>query len=514
MAALLLSLSAKGVAVFALGAAVAALLRRSSASVRHGVWAATFAAALAVPALDAIGPSWGVPVLPAGPVSALPSVEPGVALAGLSGALPSGPPVSSMGEGTGMGLAAWLVGLWPLGVAAVAARWLRAYARGRRLVRASRVVDDGVWTARVRDAASAVGVAGPVRLRVSDALAVPVAWGWGRPTVLLPARSGAWGEERARAVLAHEIAHLRRRDAWTQALAQAALAVHWPNPLAWAAYRRLRAEREQACDDAVLASGASPPSYAAHLVAVAREIRAARPAPAVLAALVAPDELEARVRAVLDDRRRRGRAGRGATRAAVGLAVVLGTPLAAVHPVASQRPPETPPRPDAVEAEEPLDQPEPAVAAIAPTSSVAAGSGDDQPSARSRRDEFTRPSANDGVYRRDTTDADETQLQHEASAVEREAASVEREAARVEREAAQARREGHTVEREVASVQREVARLARATAALEREAERVEREAARVEREAARLAREAAQAERGPPEPPPGPPEPPPALGL
>ena len=53
-------------------------------------------------------------------------------------------------------------------------------------------------------------------------------------------------------VLLHEIGHLCRRDLWVQRLFKLALAVHWWNPLVWAANRLARADREVACDDWVL----------------------------------------------------------------------------------------------------------------------------------------------------------------------------------------------------------------------------------------------------------------------
>ena len=57
------------------------------------------------------------------------------------------------------------------------------------------------------------------------------------------------------AVLLHELAHLRRRDPLWQLVAHCGLALHWFNPLAWFAVRRLRIEQERACDDFVLRAG-------------------------------------------------------------------------------------------------------------------------------------------------------------------------------------------------------------------------------------------------------------------
>ena len=486
--AALLALAVKGAAVFGLGWAAAALLGRSSASLRHCAWAVTFAAALAVPALDGLGPAWGVAVLPAPePTTATlgPLVDPSVAVETVSAGTEGGGP---------LGLTALLGGLWLVGGSFVGARWLRGYAVARRVVRAARPVDDAAWADRLRAAAREVGLAGPVRLKLSAEVAVPVAWGWGPPTVVLPRQSEDWSEDRARAVLTHELAHLRRRDAWVQVLAQVALVVHWPNPLAWASYRRLRDAREQACDDAALRGGTPPPAYAAHLVGVARALRPSRPTPTALAAMVATDELETRVRAVLDGGRRRGPVGRWVTAASLALAVAVGGPLAAFQPVTGQRPSEAP-RPLATALTVPaLSTTPPASPKTTPEHADATPPPEDRVSSA-----YT----DGGGTRRDTTDTDLARVrreaavaQREATAVERDAAAVEREAARVERDAAHVRRQRHAAEREAGRVQREADRVQRDAAAVEREVDHVERTLAAVKQDAATAQREAAAVER------------------
>ena len=55
-----------------------------------------------------------------------------------------------------------------------------------------------------------------------------------------------------RHVLLHEAAHLRRHDLRWHWAGHAVLIIHWLNPLVWLALRRMRADREAACDDVVL----------------------------------------------------------------------------------------------------------------------------------------------------------------------------------------------------------------------------------------------------------------------
>ena len=94
-------------------------------------------------------------------------------------------------------------------------------------------------------------------------------WGVLRPVIMLPVEASAWSDERRRVVLLHELAHIRRYDTFTQWFAQAALVLHWFNPLAWRVYRRFLMEREHAADDLVLAGGARPSTYASHLLHLA-----------------------------------------------------------------------------------------------------------------------------------------------------------------------------------------------------------------------------------------------------
>jgi hypothetical protein len=100
-----------------------------------------------------------------------------------------------------------------------------------------------------------------------------------RPAVLMPTGAADWPAGRQRVVLLHELAHVRRRDCQVQLVAHLALALHWFNPLAWWAVRRLRIEREHACDDHVLRSGARASDYADHLLQIARGLL---PAAAIL----------------------------------------------------------------------------------------------------------------------------------------------------------------------------------------------------------------------------------------
>ncbi|SPE43530.1 membrane hypothetical protein [Candidatus Sulfopaludibacter sp. SbA3] len=87
----------------------------------------------------------------------------------------------------------------------------------------------------------------------SERVAVPVTVGWLRPRVVLPLDWRGWNREKLDAVLAHEGAHVRRRDGLVAALAGVNRCLFWFHPLAWIVERKLALLAEQACDECCVA---------------------------------------------------------------------------------------------------------------------------------------------------------------------------------------------------------------------------------------------------------------------
>ena len=104
---------------------------------------------------------------------------------------------------------------------------------------------------------SMLRVAGQVRIsapagkgiRICDDIPSPFIFGIFRPVIYLPSRLT---EAEAECILAHERAHLKRRDHWWKPLGFVLLTVHWFNPVLWVAYILLCRDIEQACDERVL----------------------------------------------------------------------------------------------------------------------------------------------------------------------------------------------------------------------------------------------------------------------
>ena len=172
-----------------------------------------------------------------------------------------------------------------------------------------------------------VPLARNIALLESDSRLAPMALGLFRSTVVLPEEAHTWSEQKRSAVLMHELAHIKRKDCLTHLLCGAVLALHWFNPLFWIAIRRLRLEREHACDDYVLTNGAEAADYADQLLELAR-IQSGVPLLSTAITMARRNALEGRLLAILDSGRRRSALGLGAISFALLLTAGVALPLA------------------------------------------------------------------------------------------------------------------------------------------------------------------------------------------
>jgi TonB family protein len=145
--------------------------------------------------------------------------------------------------------------------------------------------------------------------------------------IVMPADAPQWSSEDVERALVHELEHVRRRDWVTHCAARAVCALYWFHPLAWMTWRRLELDAERACDDAVLVQSEAT-AYADQLVAVAQRLSAGARQPAL--AMASRADLAARVNAVLDPRRSRGRVN---TRLIAAAAIAVAFVVAAVSPL-------------------------------------------------------------------------------------------------------------------------------------------------------------------------------------
>jgi TonB family protein len=316
--------------LFALAAALLTLaLRGNAARMRYWVWfAASVKFLLPFTVLVAVGNSLGgfmqVPAepLPLGfvlDVAATPAV-----------------PTASL-QTTVVIFAIWLAGFF-----AVLVLWMGRYRRILALVRAA---EPGQLPAKVA-------------IKFSSQQVEPGLVGILRPILLLPTNiDTSLAPDELASIIAHEHCHLRHRDNLTAAIHMLVQALFWFHPLVWWIGARLISERERACDEAVLASGNDPGTYAEAILKVCRlYVRS----PLICASGVSGADLKQRVEEIMMNRRTHsvGRLKK-VLLAAVALAVV-GTPIflgwadmpgtsaqaAAPSPLSSTEPAVVPPRAD------------------------------------------------------------------------------------------------------------------------------------------------------------------------
>ncbi|WP_051719044.1 M56 family metallopeptidase [Hymenobacter sp. IS2118] len=140
---------------------------------------------------------------------------------------------------------------WLLGLLAMSLRMMGGLLYVRRL-RHSRVRPLGaVWQARLMALAGRAGVRRPVALLESALVRVPLVVGHLRPVILLPLGMVAGlSPASLEAILAHEIAHVMRRDYLVNLLQTVAEVLFFYHPAVWFVAGCVRAERENCCDDA------------------------------------------------------------------------------------------------------------------------------------------------------------------------------------------------------------------------------------------------------------------------
>jgi bla regulator protein blaR1 len=280
-------------------------LRRNRAAVRHGLWVAAalkflvpFAALFSAGALfsfvtpaDAGPPTFDVEI-------AAPVMSPAISL---RDAARDPAPVLLIG----------LALAWLAGALLLAARWMRAWWAAESITRAARPSPDL-----------------PPDVRITCADIEPAVARVIHPVVLLPAALPALlAPSQLEAVIAHERAHIARRDNLFAHLQRLVEMLFWFHPLVWWIGRRQVDERERACDERVLDEGHDEAAYAEGILAVCRHSVSARHSPATASAL--SGDLNLRIRGILGNARPRALGALKAVALSIATITVAAGPLLA-----------------------------------------------------------------------------------------------------------------------------------------------------------------------------------------
>ena len=183
-----------------------------------------------------------------------------------------------------LSLAPTLLVVWLCGVVVGIAFWLKCWTQMRSIRRNATPLPLGL----------------PILVLSSPSQIEPGVFGIFRPVLLLPAGI----EERLTpaqldAILAHEMAHVRRHDNLTAAIHMLVETLFWFFPLAWWLRARLIEERELACDQEVLRFGSEAESYAEGIIQVCKSYLSS---PLACASGVTGSDLKKRIEAIITNR--------------------------------------------------------------------------------------------------------------------------------------------------------------------------------------------------------------------
>jgi beta-lactamase regulating signal transducer with metallopeptidase domain len=355
VALLLMLLKATIILLAALGITFA--MQRASAGARHLVWLVALGTVLLVPAVATYAPlrlrilpaaapavasvtprvtsapsPAGVPTLPAAPANFLRSADGGVTTIPVSEGpateSSSSPIMSSLQAMSGTSIA---LAIWAVVVLAIIVSLTWAGLTVRRIVRQARTLDSPDWLTPLFEVSDRLGLQEPPRLLQSSDAKMPFACGLLQPTIVLPAEAEGWSLDRRRAVLLHELAHVRRRDLMGHTLGRLVCAVYWFHPLVWTAAKQLRNESERACDDLALACGTRATDYAEHLLDIVTSVRGDS-TPLVALAMARRKEFEGRMLAILDPELRRSAPNRRQSMVLVASLAIIAVVVGAASP--------------------------------------------------------------------------------------------------------------------------------------------------------------------------------------
>ena len=337
--------------LFALVAIVTQLLkRRTSASLRHLLWAFAIVGALAAPVLARVSPlelrfmpsaTGATPPVSGASTRGDATTPPASGDLATDSAAIENPAPAASDEGAKRPERRIAWGLvfaiaWGVGAIVLLARMIIGLFTVHRIARRAVEVTDPQWHADIDRCIATSAVRQPVEVRMSTETPVPYTCGLTHPTIVLPESAGEWSAERRDAVLLHELAHISRGDLVMNILSHLTRALYWPNPLAWHAANGLRYEGERAADDAVLRSGAKASDYADHLLDIVKSV--GQPVPKIALAMARSSDFEGRLLAILEPGVPRTRMSRARMAGVAALFVVALVPLTAMTTAAPAEP--------------------------------------------------------------------------------------------------------------------------------------------------------------------------------
>src|SRR2546430_2186722 len=171
-------------------------------------------------------------------------------------------PVAESGAGQATGML-WLVEAWFLGVLLLSLRTAGGLILIERMRRKEIKAVGAELYARCLALQRRMALDRVIRYCECHRLDAPAVLGWFRPVVLLPVRAlTGLTEEQIEAVVAHELAHIRRLDCFVNLFQIATETLLFYHPAVWWVSQQIRAEREHCCDDEAIVICGGAVNYA------------------------------------------------------------------------------------------------------------------------------------------------------------------------------------------------------------------------------------------------------------
>ncbi len=250
----------QGAAIALLAGFASAALRGARPTIRYAVFCVSLAGMLVLPLATFLLLRLP-PVAPRSPASAaVASFVPVMAsAAGSSAAFTAAEPNALL----------WLVRIWLTGVVIFSLRSISGWALAQRL-RSWRTSPATASVERTaRSLCERLGISRAVRILNTAATDVPATLGWLRPVILLPISAfTVLTPEQIELLIAHELAHVRRHDYLVNLVQTAVETVLFYHPAVWWVSGRIRAERENCCDDLAVAACGDVKEYVRALAAL------------------------------------------------------------------------------------------------------------------------------------------------------------------------------------------------------------------------------------------------------
>ncbi len=232
-------------------------------------------------------------------------------------------PIARAVADTGVDVATVAGAIWLSGCAVILGVWLARWRGVSHSVRAGARIDSG----RVFEVLERIEPSAALPIVSADTSLEPGIFGIVRPVLLWPRGIDTrLDDAQVQAILAHELAHVRRRDNLTAAAHMLVEAIFWFHPLVWWIGSRLVDERERACDEEVVRLGSDPHVYAESIL---RTCQFYIESPLSCVPGVTGADLKKRIERIMSDRPRARASAWSRTLLLVGAVTTLSAPVVA-----------------------------------------------------------------------------------------------------------------------------------------------------------------------------------------